>query len=317
MDKALELAQNICRSLGIEVSEENCQRVQSTLAQKFPPCNACGKIIEDLDKRWGGPLKFSTNWGYESSGKDTDRDSWILCEDCLKHSLEQWSLICAGCRKTIPEVMAELDSHNVGHSYYGDYARALEHNVKPGLGHCGYEYALIEDRVLCEICYEKFVAKFKVPMNAGGYHLFDGTPEAREGVQIPDNDPTAKYPGRLAQILKKHTWEGHYEAILSWEEAVKARTELREQACISVSYREEDPELIARMKERDPDWEPTVYFRMANQQTYEIPVSWLNSKLDGKLDVKKLALENCGLMIRLGEAKVSAESILTSSWRKS
>jgi hypothetical protein len=115
-------------------------------------------------------------------GKDTLKDSWDLCSSCTK-GFESLPPVCAQCRKTIPEVMAYLYSESPHTSFYLDYPAALEY-FNTSDSHCGYEYAAIGDRILCEICYEACVRSFKIPMTVGCY--MGSAPPKEESDKQPD-----------------------------------------------------------------------------------------------------------------------------------
>jgi len=128
-------------------------------------CNKCGETFSS--SHFKSTTHVNIAWGYNSMGKDTLKDSWDLCSNCTEE-FESLPPVCAQCRKTIPEVMAYLYSESPRTSFYLDYPAALEY-FKTSDNHCGYEYARIGDRILCEICYEAYVRSFKIPMIVGCY----------------------------------------------------------------------------------------------------------------------------------------------------
>lgn len=311
-----DLLKQMCEILEIPPSEENIDKFNSLLNEKFPKCNLCGKTIADLDN-WNGSYAHKETWGYESCGKDMECDKWFLCVDCKTKTLDSLPLICSSCHKTIPEVMAELHHKHMGSSFYGDFKAALDHYHNNR--HLGLSYTKILERILCEICYEQLITKFKLPITIieeDGVIPEEMSSNSNSSIKYNNFD----YPGRLGRTLNYRyqdcIW---FETYLPWNELVEVRTgPLRSYAFINLFYRVENEQFIARIKKENPDWEPHIMMATGDNCHYQVPISWLKthaSKIEG-LDPTKLVLKEKGTLICIGSAEIYATDILESSFLK-
>jgi len=305
MDKSL--VEKICEALGVSTSNENVEKLENLISPQFPKCNHCAKVIENIDARWDGPLKFSTNWGFESANKDCMTDSWVLCAECRYVALAKWPLICASCRKTIPEVMADLDHRNPHHLYYGDYQAALNRYLDPKTIHCGFEYALIENRVICEICYERFITKFEIPMKVsiemGG--IYENTENVDKKSDL--NDP---YPGRLAQLFNIEGSEDHgdfiremHDARVSYEDACRIRRSPdADQRLLKATVS------IYREPHRDR-FEDAISLSFGDNSHKEIALLYFRSVAGRDLDFTQVQVSNEGHSLVLGNFEFEAKTL--------
>lgn len=308
-------------SAGPEISEEILQilldktaqdeaamraKITEILNRDKPKCNKCGVLIL-APSRWNN-VQVKIHWGYESTGKDTDCDIWNLCETCTQEFRTEHFPICSMCHKTIPEVMAKLDFMNPHHTYYGDYPAALAR--VSSMNHCGLEYAEIEGRILCEICYEEFIGCFKIPLQAGSYGIWDGEYEAGEGYQRQN---------RIENALKHRSVEQdavatHFSAWLSWEELLEVRQDRnRHEKVVHLSYANDSDELIERIRMDDPDWQPKVHAQTGDNQYYSLPVPWLQELANNagqEFEPTKLQVTNKGELLHFGEFQLSTKTIV-------
>ena len=129
-----------------------------------PSCNCCGQPLEH-------GYKIVNSWGYESTGKDGDTDTILLCDDCCSALESEIEIYCGVCRKSIVEVMAELAALHSGSTFYGNKAKALLFFKDVSSSkHCGLEFATIKGRPICEVCYEELITnKFKNPIRKSNY----------------------------------------------------------------------------------------------------------------------------------------------------
>lgn len=218
-----------------QLSDKDSQFAAEYLLKKMeelPRCNGCGDLFEG---GWGS-IAATINWGYESTGKDTDSDKWKLCRECSNQFRQKYLPRCSMCEKQIVEVMATLASRRQGSSFYGNYYAALKHYTYDE--HCGLEYASVEGRIICEICYETFVDSFKLPIPKGSYQILSGDYREDEGTQN-----TNRIERALNYTSSGDSISNIYNHYLSYQETVELRQAADAASRVfSISYREYKPE---------------------------------------------------------------------------
>ena len=277
----------------LQYSEENRKKVAEHLAKeakRVPQCNQCGAVFEK--KRWG-ITDVTVHWGYESMGKDTDVDKWLLCEDCTKEFESKCDPICSICKTSVVEVMASLSEQRPGCSFYGNIKLALEH-YRNRSHHCGLEYASVNGRILCEICYEDFICSFKIPVQQRSYMIVSGDEYDREG-SISKNRIQACKEFRL----KEDAFSFFYEHYLPIEEAREARSAPDSKNRIyRLSHRDRKP---GQKKKLGRD--SYVTMSRGDGDYLRVPIEWLEdlAKMNKvSLDLKDLEILQCGKQVRLG-----------------
>ena len=278
----------------LQFSEENRKKVAEHLvkeAKKVPQCNQCGEVFEK--KRWG-ITDVTVHWGYESMGKDTDVDKWLLCEDCTKDFEAKFDPICSICKTSVVEVMAALSEQRPGCSFYGDLKAALDH-YRNRSHHCGLEYVTVNGRTLCEVCYEDLICSFKIPVPQRRYTIGTGDVYDEEG-SVSSNRIQAAKEFRLTEDSLSRFYE-HYLPI---EEAREARSSSDSKYRVyHIRHSDCKPEYKNKLG-RDS----YVTMSQGTGDYLRVPLEWLEdlaemSKVN--LDLKDLEVLQCGKQVRLGE----------------
>lgn len=272
--------------------------IEKELDVSKPKCNQCAEVIGDnAADRWNS-TKVSVDWGFESTGKDTDHDEWSLCSECTKNLLDKHPITCNFCKRSIAEVMADIDSRNPHCTNFGNYNAALAHHL--GDKHCGEEYAQIKDRVICEWCYDEITAKFSIPINSVNYHIVSGN--------LYDNNHHSRV-NRTAQALeiKKgdvgDSLRERYKSVVTYEEVLTIRSlDNPEKRLVRVSVE------IYREKYRK-DFEDVVTLETGCDEYYSVPCSWFDSKARG-FDFTKPSIFHQGQALVLGDYQIDFKLIL-------
>lgn len=116
-------------------------------------CNKCGECFR------GKGLEVKVNWGYDSTGKDGDKDVWDLCDECLKNFRSEARHVCSMCLKTLIEIKIEIMVASKDPRFHNNYEAAAQSKYRTN-----YDYAVIDKKIVCEICYDKFTNDFKLPI---------------------------------------------------------------------------------------------------------------------------------------------------------
>jgi len=101
--------------------------------ETLPVCNQCGHSYHP--ERYG-TIEFNTSWGYESTGKDGDHDSWNLCRTCADEFKKDNPPVCCKCLRSVVYIMGDLAARNTGCTFYGDPEAAQKH--MEDINGCGY-----------------------------------------------------------------------------------------------------------------------------------------------------------------------------------
>lgn len=270
-------------------------KIQAILDHYKPRCNKCGSFEDEIKTH-------KIYWGFESTGKDTDCDVWNFCAECSLEFCTQYFPVCSMCHRSIPDVMAKLDHLNPRHIYYGDYPAALAHVCS--MNHCGLEYAKVEDRIICEECYEDFLGSFQIPMQAGSYApgcltYYPGGGPQRNRIQnslICDPRPALS-------------------AWLDWEELLEVkRSDKKHEKITHLTYNGADerwlelldasPRVVARQ---------LVHAQTGDNKFYSLPISWLQelaNKAQQQLDVTRLRVTNKGETLHFGEFQLATKVVI-------
>lgn len=236
------------------------------LLKNLKSCNKCGNII-DPDKLPKTEVKI--HWGYNSTGKDTDCDIWNLCRSCTEEFNSKFAPICVECKKDIREVMADLAHKNPHSRFYGTFSEALSYFSSKN--HYGLEYAKINARIFCEICYENFISEFKLPIAAGSYDCFTGEYLPEEGSQR-----TSRIEQAFNFKLDGDTHTKILEDWLSFEETVSLRAAPdASQRVFRLSVRTNKIDFIKYMESRGHLCEDTISFTMGDGTYKQLPISKL------------------------------------------
>jgi len=269
----------------------------------LPQCNKCGGFFEQ--RNWS--TSVDVRWGYQSTGKDMEQDKWKLCRSCGDDFKKNYSPICSLCIRPIVDVMAELYSRNPHCTFYGNFKGALEYYQTSD--HCGLEFATIAGRIACEICYENYISDFKIPIQAGEYHPWDGNFIGKEGEQ------------RKNRIEEAFSWHCNGDSLstmsdtwLTFDETVAIRAmKDAAQRAIKLNFRRSDPGMLAVHLKADPDYQDTAVIHTGTDAYIRIPVGYLEevAKIDGKkLDMMKPAIYDQGKMIGFGELTLPTVRII-------
>lgn len=313
MKSSKELAKEIAELLGnpdFALTEKVAELLQAQEDCIKPKCNQCGNIIEEEGKDRRGSLSVNLSWGYSSTAKDGDRDTWSLCKACTDFVINKYHLICVVCKKTIPEVMADLDARNPHCTDYGNYEEAYQRQTNSPFGQ---SYALLNDRIVCEWCYDAITAQFKIPIPDTRYMVGSGDLYSGDGVHL----------NRTQEGLKPRTgdWGDFcrhmYEAYVRYEDAVAIRKsehsyKLAIGGIVNI-YRDEYREKKIKGG-RDSEVVDSIWVLAGNGQHYDIPLSWIegvanNSSSDAraeipKIDFTKPAILEQGKILALGSYQI-------------
>lgn len=308
-DKGLEISEEILQILLDKTAQTEAAikaKIEAILNRDKPKCNKCGNAISSEHP---DTIQVKISWGYESTGKDGDYDIWNLCENCAKQFKVACptNLICNFCNRSIIDVTATLNAHNPHCIYYGDFPAAVE-SIKTAISkeqYCGLEYAEIADRIVCEECYESFIEKFVIPIESvNQFYLGE----------------EAKYQNRIEVALKhrnvsKDSMSTHYSEWLPWVELleVKGNYKNRHEKITHLSYADDSLDLIANVKEKVPDWEPTIYAQTGDNQMYYLPVSWLQNlaeQANQQFDPTKLKVTHYGELLHFGEFQLATKVVI-------
>lgn len=298
--KKEEFLQSLSHLFPEELTAEQADALSAHLekaARETPQCNKCGGFF----KPGWGITSVDVSWGYNSTGKDTDRDKWKLCKDCSKEFQTHYDPICSLCRLSVVEVMAELSARNPHCTFYGDYKGALLHQRTNE--HCGLEYATVAGRIVCEICYEKFISDFKIPIKAGSYDIgafLYGEEEQRKN-RIEES---------FAFRIHGDSLSDFYETWLTFDEVVAIRNmEDPSHRAIKLYFRESKPDMLAAHRKDDPSYEDKVAIQNGSGDYVRIPRSFFE-KQSAAVDFYNLSIEKDGTVICFGDASFDAESII-------
>jgi hypothetical protein len=275
----------------------------TTSIKDMPLCNKCGKFFKP---GWGSS-SVDVHWGYESTGKDTDQDKWRLCQDCCKDFCAKYVPICSMCNRSIVEVTAELSSRNPHCTFFGNPDAAKTHYQT--YNHYGLEYAKIEGRIVCEICYEQFISDFNIPIQAGEYDVWTGEYDKKEGTQHQNRIEEA-----FSFRLTKDAVSSFYETFLSYDEVVAIRC-LGDPSnrAIKLRFRQCTQKMLERHRKDDPTYEDTASFQTGTGTYVEIPLSWLEkeAKEEGvELDITKPFIKKQGEILGFGELELVTHHVV-------
>lgn len=263
----------------------NCNKLQ---------CNKCGNYF---DSDLSGTTRFKTNWGYESTGKDTLTDQWVLCRECTNQLDELNSgIICAQCHKSIIEVMAYLSSENPRCSFYLKYEEAL--NYWKASKHCGLEFAEINGKILCEICYEALILSFKFPPSITCYMGMDPDVSHYQGVD--------RIKQSFAYVSEEDALRFFYEDRCDRNTILKIRQSDNKNHLIE-NFR---VEIFKERYRNDPRsaFQDEINFSTGDGCHYQLPCKLIQAKFSDRtnLDLTKPKIEQEGACIRLGEAVIDS-----------
>lgn len=260
--------------------------------ETLPVCNQCGHSYHP--ERYG-TIEFNTSWGYESTGKDGDHDSWNLCRTCADEFKKDNPPVCCKCLRSVVYIMGDLAARNTGCTFYGDPEAAQKH--MEDINGCGYEFANINGMIFCEVCYEDFISQFKKPVLAQSYLFGCGD------IVGPAEDAPQFHQNRIEAHFQ-YKAPGRHEAVLPYDEAVAARkSPTNHQRLIRVTYRLLDGfdfDLEQGKKQED---EPLICQR-ADGEFFDIPPSQLVGA-----DFTKMAIQNFGRVLVLGDLKLDAAQL--------
>lgn len=252
--------------LSLELSPDISSKIEEQFQKLAVKCNKCASpiISDDPNHGWRGVISVSESWGYESTGKDMSHDNWTLCDACSSEFRQKYSPVCSGCRRSVTEVMALLDSRNQNSSLYGRFDAAMD-RLRDSSKHCGIQYATIDGCIFCEICYEQFVSNFKVAFSAD---YFD--------------DETKSEPFVHTNRVDRATnlWEPENTKILPWESLLIARKAPdASERIVSLRYREEHPEHLEYLKARGHDVRPEISIQTGDGKHKSIHLEDLQKEL--------------------------------------
>lgn len=298
-----ELIEKLAELIPDELTEEQEKAVSLHFENAIidvPRCNKCGGFFKP--KSWGS-ISVDVSWGYNSTGKDTDQDRWKLCRECSKEFEALYEPICSLCKLSIVEVMAELYNRNPHCIFYGDYKGALRHYRTNE--HCGLEYAKVAGRIVCEICYEKFINSFKIPIKAGSYRIWTGHFLEGEGEQRKN-----RIEEQFAFRIHGDSLSDIYETWLTFDEVVAIRNmEDPSHRAIKLRFRESKPDMLATHRKDDPSYEDKITIQNGSGDYVRIPRSFFE-KQSAAVDFYHLSIKKDGAVICFGDATFDAESVI-------
>lgn len=250
----------------LQLSEEQKSKLKTVLEETLPTCNQCATRYYPKGHR--ETLQYETHWGYESTGKDGDTDRWNLCGPCNSKFMAKYDPTCCACHRSVVKVMAELNARNPGSSAYGNMKLAQQQSRKEY--HCGLEYAEIEGRIFCEICYEAIINQFKEPVGALSY-LFGG------GDIVNLNPENPHHRNRLERCFNNRDRDGNFpEARVSFEDACAIREmEDSHLRILIASYQADPPEIAAYLAKRRnrPVEDPEICLMKGNGEYARISIT--------------------------------------------
>lgn len=247
----------------------NCKEPQN------PTCNQCGKVLDlDGEDRWG-TSKIEVHWGYHSTGKDTDFDRWHLCKNCTKSLEKKYPTSCGFCDRKLYEVMAEIDFRNPHCASYGNLEEALEFQRNRSEFQCD-SYAMINDRICCELCYDALTASFVIPLHSENYMISSGDTYQTENNRI----------NRTQEALKIR--EG--DTGDSLREMYETSVALNEMQQIITSANASD--FIAKIRveiwreayrQRHEEWVDSVYLTRGDNSFWKVELAKLKGRLADRI----------------------------------